>query len=78
MAKQDKAEVKEFNELFTEKELQVIRLICRQSSNQEIAVKLKRSLRTVEGYRASILAKMKMKNTAGIVVYAIKAGIYKI
>ena len=63
---------------FTEIELQVIRLVCRQFENRQIAVKLKRSLRTVEGYRAAILAKMKVKNTAGLVVYAIKACIYKI
>ena len=78
MAKSVKARDKNASGMFTERELQVIRLICSQASNQEMAVKLKRSLRTVEGYRADILDKMKVKNTAGMVIYAVKAGIYKI
>ena len=64
--------------MFTEKELQVIRLICAQASNQEIAVRLEKAVRTIEGYRSKIFDKMKVKNTAGMVIYAVKAGIYKI
>jgi DNA-binding CsgD family transcriptional regulator len=40
--------------------------------------KLHLSIRTIEGYRKKLQEKMKVKNTAGIVVYAIKNGIYKI
>jgi len=78
MAKPGKSRIKDITGLFTEKELQVIRLICAQHSNEEMAVKLERSLRTVEGYRAGILEKTKARNTAGIVIYAIRWGIYKI
>jgi|SRR6185436_5896703 len=63
---------------FKEKELEVIRLICDQHSTKEIGDKLNLSTRTIEGYRERILEKMDVHNTAGIVVYAIKAGIYKI
>ncbi len=63
---------------FTIKEIEVIRLICQQASNKEIASKLFLSMRTIEGYREKIQEKMKVKNVAGIVVYAIKTGIYKI
>jgi DNA-binding CsgD family transcriptional regulator len=49
-----------------------------QYTSQEIAVKLHLTIRTVEAYRASILKKIKAKNTAGIVIYALKNGLYKI
>lgn len=64
--------------VFNEKEIEIIRLICEGFSNKDIALKLNLSIRTVEGYREKIQEKMKVKNTAGIVVYAIKKSIYKI
>jgi len=63
---------------FNGRELEIIRLICEEFSNKEIAVKLTLSVRTIEGYREKIQEKMKVRNTAGIVVYAIKKGIYKL
>ena len=64
--------------IFTERELQVIRLICAQAFNEEMSIKLKRGIRTIEGYPANILDKMKVRNTSGMVIYAVKTGIYKI
>lgn len=63
---------------FTVKELEVIKLICSGMSNKEIASHLNLSVRTIEGHRESIYEKINTKNTAGIVVYAIKHGIYKL
>ena len=63
---------------FTNREIDIIRLICAEYSNKEMGAQLNLSVRTVEGYRDKILEKMEVKNTAGIVVYAIKNGIYKI
>jgi DNA-binding NarL/FixJ family response regulator len=57
---------------FTQRELEVIRLICDQFMNKEIADELKVSIRTVESYRNSILEKIGAKNSVGIVLYAIK------
>lgn len=62
--------------LFSEKELEIIRLICDEYSTREIGDKLFHSTRTVEGYRSRILEKMNAKNTAGIVIFAIRHGIY--
>lgn len=59
-------------ELFTEREREIIRLICRQHTAQEIGEQLFISKRTVEGYRTRILEKMDAKNTAGVVVFALK------
>lgn len=63
---------------FTKKEISIIQLICQEYVNKEIAEKLFLSIRTIEGYREKILEKMNARNTAGIVIYAIKQGIYKL
>ncbi|HTR29251.1 MAG TPA: response regulator transcription factor [Puia sp.] len=58
--------------LFTDREKEIIRLICRQHTAQEIGGMLYLSKRTVEGYRTRILEKMDVKNTAGVVIFALK------
>jgi len=63
---------------FNDKEIEIIQKICEELSSREIGDQLHLSMRTIEGYREKIQEKMKVKNTAGIVVYAIKKGIYKI
>ena len=47
-------------------------------SNQEIADELFISKRTVDKHRANILEKTGCKNTASLVVYAIRKGIVEI
>src|ERR1700760_3201506 len=61
--------------LFTSREREIIKLICRQHTAQEIGNLLFLSKRTVEGYRTKILEKMEVKNTAGVVIFALKKGI---
>ncbi len=61
---------------FTGKEKEIICLICQQFSNKEISAALHLSIRTIEGYRERILQKTNARNTAGIVIYAIKYNIY--
>jgi DNA-binding NarL/FixJ family response regulator len=63
---------------FTPRETDIILLICREFSNKEMADKLQLSVRTIEGYREKIQEKMEVKNTAGIVVYAIRNGLFKL
>lgn len=60
----------------TERELEVLRLICQELTTTEIAGKLFLSPRTVEGYRNNILQKIGARNTAGIVVYAMSRGLF--
>lgn len=57
---------------FTKKELEVIRYICKELTTQQIGKKLYLSKRTIDGYRSSILNKMNVKGTAGIVMYAMQ------
>jgi len=64
--------------LFNDKETEIIRLICGEFTNKEISDQLHLSVRTIEGYRERIQEKMKVKNAAGIAVYALKNGIYEI
>jgi len=63
--------------LFTDREREIIKLICRQHTAQEIGNLLFLSKRTVEGYRTRILEKMDVKNTAGVVIFALKHSIIK-
>ncbi|HEX2535495.1 MAG TPA: response regulator transcription factor [Chitinophagaceae bacterium] len=63
---------------FTERELEIIKLICQELSNKEIASQLHLSVRTIEGYREKIQEKIQARNAAGIVVYAIRNHIYKV
>ncbi len=63
---------KEFHTELSEREMEILILICQGMSNQEIADKLFISKRTVDKHRANILEKSESKNTAQLVVYAIK------
>ncbi|WP_064197280.1 MULTISPECIES: response regulator transcription factor [Emticicia] len=56
----------------TQRELDVLDLICKQYTAQEIANKLFISVRTVDGHRNNLLEKTGMRNTAGLVVFSIK------
>lgn len=56
----------------SEREIEILLLICSGLSNQEIGDQLFISKRTVEKHRANILSKTNCKNTAGLVMYAIK------
>lgn len=57
---------------FTEREQEIIQLICQQLTAQQIGDRIFLSKRTVEGYRTRILEKMNVRNTAGVVMYALK------
>lgn len=62
----------------TDRELEVLILICEELTNREIAKKLNISVRTVDAHRLNILQKTKAKNTAGLVKYAIKHQIFNL
>lgn len=56
----------------TQRELEVLHLICHDYSSKEIASKLNSSPRTIEFHRNNIIKKTHSKSTAGIVFYAVK------
>ncbi|MBN9286041.1 MULTISPECIES: response regulator transcription factor [Flavobacterium] len=69
---QKKAKSNFDDDYLTNREKEVLQLICGQLSTNEIAEKLFISPRTVEGHRNNLLLKTDSKNVAGLVVYAIQ------
>ena len=58
----------------TRRESEVLQLICEELTTQEMADKLFLSPRTVEGHRQNLIEKFGVKNTAGLIIRAIKLG----
>nr|HPR60286.1 response regulator transcription factor [Prolixibacteraceae bacterium] len=62
----------------SEREIEVLYQICKGFSNNEIADILNISKRTVDKHRENLLSKTNTKNTAGLVMYAIKNGVVEV
>lgn len=60
---------------FTERELEVLKLICEEKTAAEIAKEIFLSPRSVEGIRQRLIEKVGVRNSAGLVMFAIKNGI---
>jgi DNA-binding NarL/FixJ family response regulator len=56
----------------SQRELEIIELICKGLSNHEIADTLHISKRTVDKHRANILSKTETNNTASLVMFAVE------
>lgn len=54
----------------TDREVEILRLIGKELSSQEIADKLFISFHTVESHRANLMSKAGVKNTAGLIRWA--------
>ncbi len=63
---------------FSKRETEVLVAICNQKTNDEIAEELFLSPSSVKKYRCSLLEKTKSKTSVGLVLYAVKNGIYKV
>ena len=59
----------------TDRELEVLRLICGELTTQQISEKIFLSPRTVEGLRQKLLEKTGAKNIVGLVMYAFRNGL---
>lgn len=59
----------------TDRELEVLHLICEEHTAPEIAKMVYLSPRTVEGIRGKLIEKIGVKNTAGLVMYAVRNGL---
>ncbi len=67
--------VNKINPRITQREKEILRLICKEYSNQEIADKLFVSLRTIETHRYNLFQKLEVKNTVGLVRIAEQMGL---
>lgn len=65
------------NESLTNREIEVTRLICEGLSSKMISEKLFISVNTVETHRKNILLKLNVKNSLGIMKYAMKNNLLK-
>lgn len=74
----EKASFNVFESELTERETEVLLLICKGLTNNEIADKLVLSKRTVDKHRENLLQKTQSKNTVNLVIYAIKKGFLQI
>ena len=63
---------------FNEKELQLINYLCEEFNSDEIAKLMFLSKKTIDGLRLKIKNELGVRNSIGIVKYAIKYQIYKI
>ena len=58
----------------TERELEVLKLICEEKTAAEIGKEIFLSPRSVEGIRQRLIEKVGVRNTAGLVMFAVKNG----
>lgn len=61
----------------TKRELQILKLIAEENTTREISETLYISFRTVENHRYSLLQKLDVKNTVGLIKVALKLGLIK-
>lgn len=58
----------------TKRELEILKLIAKELTNAEIAVQLQNSPMTIITHRKNLLRKLGVKNTAGLIKYAMENG----
>jgi DNA-binding NarL/FixJ family response regulator len=63
---------KQVDEILSKREIEILKLICKEYSNAEIADKLFLSISTVETHRKNLISKLGVNNTVGLVKFAIK------
>ena len=59
----------------SKREIEILKFISDQLTNEEIAKKLFLSKRTIDNHRQNILNKLGMNNTAGLVLFAVENGL---
>jgi len=65
-------EDRQIDDILSRRELEVLKLICKEYSNAEIAEKLFLSVSTVETHRKNLIAKLGVNNTVGLVKFALR------
>jgi len=64
--------------LFTDREMEILKYVCRGLTTNEIADLVALSPKTIDVYRTKLLAKTNSKNTVSLVMFAIKNGLITI
>lgn len=74
IARPEKIKPVQFGTDISDREMEVLMLVCHGLTTQEIGEKLFISPRTVEGHRKNMMEKLGIHNTASLVIFAIKQG----
>lgn len=61
-----------------DKEFQFLKYACTEMTYKEIAEIMKLSPKTIDGYRDTLFEKLEVKSRIGLVLYAVKHGLYEI
>lgn len=59
----------------TDKELEVLRLLCKEHTSPEMAEIMHLSTKTIDSYRLTLIKKLGVRNSIGLVMYAVKKGL---
>ena len=59
----------------TPREREVMQLIAKGNTNQDIAERLSIGIKTVETHRSNLMRKLNLHNTAEVTAYALREGI---
>jgi len=62
----------------TRRELEVLELVTKEFTTAEIAEALFLSVRTIEGHRKNLMNKLGVKNTAGLIIKAVREKIISV
>ncbi|MBL7741934.1 MAG: response regulator transcription factor [Chitinophagaceae bacterium] len=76
--KKDKLPQASLVSTLTENELSFLRMVCAEKTNKEIAHDMNLSVRTIDGYRDELIKKLNVHSRVGLVIFAIKNGLYEI
>lgn len=71
----DQIDGNELLDRLSKREIEILTCIANEMTNEEIAVKLELSKRTVDNHRQNMLNKLKVKNSMGLLLIAMKAGL---
>jgi DNA-binding NarL/FixJ family response regulator len=71
----DQTDGNELLDRLSKREIEILTCIANEMTNEEIAVKLELSKRTVDNHRQNMLNKLKVKNSMGLLLIAMKAGL---
>lgn len=63
---------------FNDKEIKIINFLCEELNSDEIAKEMYLSKKTIDGIRIKIKNELDVRNSIGIVKYAIRNGLYKV
>lgn len=63
---------------FSERDIEIIKMIGKEISSEDIGKKIFVSKRTVDGIRARLLGKMNAKSSAGMIIYALKNNLIRL